>query len=87
MKFALYAQKYKASNKEIISNLLFAIEQRNGEVIFEKNYFDMLIKENVITKSYETFTGHNDLPEDLSFFVSIGGDGTMLRAANFIKSR
>src|SRR5690606_1379510 len=54
---------------------------------FEKNYFDMLIAENVISKSYETFTGHSDLPEDLSFFVSIGGDGTMLRAANFIKSK
>ena len=87
MKFAIYSQKYKPSNKDIISKLLFAIEQHNGEIIFEKNYFDMLIAENVISKSYGTFTGHNDLPEDLSFFVSIGGDGTMLRAANFIKSK
>ena len=87
MKFALYAQKYKASNKEIISKLLFAIEQRDGEVVIEKNYFDTLIAENVITKIYETFSDHTDLPEDLCFFVSIGGDGTMLRAANFVKSK
>lgn len=87
MKFALYAQTYKPSNKEIISKLLFAIEQRQAEVIFEENYFTILTQEKVINKRYTTFTSHQDLDEDINFFISIGGDGTMLRAANFVKSK
>ena len=87
MNFALYAQKYKPSNKELIGKLLFTIEQHNGRVFFEKKYFDILVNEKVINKQYETFTAHHDLPDHLDFFVSIGGDGTMLRAANFVKSK
>ncbi len=87
MKFALYAQTYKPSNKEIISKLLFAIEQHQAEVIFEENYFAILTQEKVINKKYTTFTNHQDLEEDINFFISIGGDGTMLRAANFVKSK
>lgn len=87
MNFALYAQKYKPSNKELIGKLLFTIEQHNGRVFIEKNYFDILVAEKVISKQYDTFTANHDLPEHLDFFVSIGGDGTMLRAANFVKSK
>ncbi len=87
MNFAIYAQKYKPSNKELIGKLLFTIEQHNGRVFIEKNYFDILVTEKVISKQYDTFTANHDLPEHLDFFVSIGGDGTMLRAANFVKSK
>ncbi|MDN3708068.1 NAD kinase [Myroides ceti] len=87
MKFAIYAQTYKPENRDIIEQLIHVIEQNSGTLIFEKDYYDILLKESVIEQQYNTFTNHNDLEENINFFVSIGGDGTMLRAANFVKSK
>ncbi len=87
MKFAIYAQTYKPENRDIIEQLIHVIEQNSGTLIFEKDYYDVLLKEGIIDQQYNTFTNHNDLEENINFFVSIGGDGTMLRAANFVKSK
>lgn len=87
MKFAIYAQTYKPQNRDIIEQLIHVIEQNSGTLIFEKDYYDILLREGVIDEQYNTFTNHNDLEENINFFVSIGGDGTMLRAANFVKSK
>ena len=87
MKFAIYAQVYKPANNAIVQSLIESISLKNGEIIFEKNYYADLVQENIIEEKYETFTNHVDLADDTNFFVSIGGDGSMLRAANFVKSK
>jgi len=87
MKFALYAQTYKPQNRELIEKLIQVIEAHHGVLIFEKEYYTTLQQEGVLNVSYPTFTDHHDLDDDINFFVSIGGDGTMLRAANFVKSK
>lgn len=87
MTFAIYAQTFKPSNKSIIEKLLFGIEQHQGNIIFEQNYYHALIENKVINKNYDTFSNHNDLSDQIDFFISIGGDGTMLRASNFIKNK
>lgn len=87
MKFALYAQTYKPSNRASIEKILFVLEQRQSEIIIEETFFQWLTEAQVINKTYRTFSTHQDLEEDISFFISIGGDGTMLRAANFVKNK
>lgn len=87
MKFALYAQNYKASHKEIIEKVLFEIEQRQALIFFEKRYYEILIENKVIAKNYPTFSNEDELSEEVHFFISIGGDGTLLRAANFVKGK
>ncbi|HLW41402.1 MAG TPA: NAD kinase [Flavobacterium sp.] len=87
MKFAIYAQNYKPNYKEIVEKLVRAIQSNNAIVIFEKDFYQLLQENNVLDYTYETFSSHNDIDDDTSFFVSIGGDGTMLRAANFVKSK
>ena len=87
MKFAMYAQVYKPSNNAIVKSLIEAIQNKDGEISFEQSYYNELIKEKIIEPNFETFTNHIDLADDTKFFVSIGGDGSMLRAANFVKSK
>lgn len=87
MKFAIYAQVYKPANNAIVKSLIQAIQNKNGQISFELNYYNELIKEKIIEPIFETFTNHIDLADDTKFFVSIGGDGSMLRAANFVKSK
>src|SRR5690606_8953992 len=87
MKFAIYAQVYKPANNAIVKSLIQAIEEKGGTVCFELDYYTDLVKESIVETGYETFTNHLDLSDDTKFFVSIGGDGSMLRAANFVKSK
>src|SRR5690554_405911 len=87
MKFAIYAQNYKPHYKEIVEKLVRAIQSNNATVVFEKDFYVLLQENNVLDYTYETFSSHSDIDDDTSFFVSIGGDGTMLRAANFVKSK
>lgn len=87
MKFAIYAQNYKPHYKEIVEKLVRAVQAHNATVIFESDFYQLLKENHVLDFAYETFTSHSDIDDDTSFFVSIGGDGTMLRAANFVKSK
>jgi len=87
MKFAIYAQNYKPTYKEIIEKVVLAIKSQDTHVIFEKEFYNLLVENNVLAKEYETFSSHADIDDDTNFFVSIGGDGTLLRAANFVKSK
>ncbi|HUH25579.1 MAG TPA: NAD kinase [Flavobacterium sp.] len=87
MKFAIYAQNYKPNYKEIVEKLVRAVQPHHATVIFEKEFYALLQENHVLDFEYETFSSHADIADDTSFFVSIGGDGTMLRAANFVKSK
>lgn len=87
MKFAIYAQNYKPNYKEIVEKIVRAVKTHNATVIFEKDFYELLQQNNVLNFNYETFSSHMDIDDDTNFFVSIGGDGTLLRAANFVKSK
>lgn len=87
MKFAIYAQNYKSNYKEIVEKIVRAVKAHNATVIFEKEFYELLQQNNVLNFSYDTFSSHTDIDDDTNFFVSIGGDGTLLRAANFVKSK
>src|SRR5690606_11101943 len=87
MKLAIYAQNYKANYKEIVEKLVRAVKAHNATVIFEKEFYQLLKANNVLNFEYETFSSHSDIDDAANFFVSIGGDGTLLRAANFVKSK
>lgn len=87
MKFAIYAQTYKAGYKQIVEKLVRSIKDNHGEIVFEKPFYDLLKTNDVLDYDYNTFEDYNDLDESTNFFVSIGGDGTMLRAANYVKHK
>ncbi|MGG5577848.1 NAD kinase [Myroides sp. C15-4] len=87
MKFAIYGQTNKAIVQQIVHRLLNVFETYAPTIIFERNFYDLLNEKNILPTMYETFDDANELPLDVNFFISIGGDGTMLRAANFIRDK
>lgn len=87
MKFAIYGQAFKNITPEIINKLLMVVRKYSATVVFEQDYYNLLIENHAIESIFETFTSNSDLPDDVDFFISIGGDGTTLRAANFVKSK
>jgi NAD+ kinase len=54
-------------------------------MVIEANFLDILYKENILTKEYTTFSKHTDLDSSFDILISIGGDGTILRAATYVR--
>lgn len=87
MKLAIYGQSNKTIVQNIVVRLLNVFKAHDTCVIFVNSFYKLIQPTNILTQEYATFDNENELPNDIDFFIGIGGDGTMLRAANFIKNK
>jgi NAD+ kinase len=87
MKIAVYGQYYKDNTDDIIGKLFNVFNQYGPEVVFESNFYKVLTGRNLLKKEFATFTDHEELNDGVSLFISIGGDGTMLRAATYVRGK
>ena len=85
MKVAIYGQYYQNSTEPIIKDIFSFFEKKNVEMIVEAHFLKILFDKNIILKEYKTFTTHTELNQSFDMLVSIGGDGTMLRAATVVR--
>ena len=46
----------------------------------------MLYEKNLIHETYQTFSSHTELDSSFDLLISIGGDGTILRAATLVRN-
>lgn len=87
MKIAVYGQYYKDNTDDIIEKMLRIFSQYNPEVVFEEKFYNVLTGRNILQTAYPIFSGHEDLDSGFDIFISIGGDGTMLRAATLVRNK
>lgn len=87
MIFAIYGQTNKTIVENIIVRLLKALKVYEVEIIFEEQFYQLLNAKNILAESYSTFNDESELPSNTNFLLSIGGDGTMLRATNYVKNK
>lgn len=87
MKIAVYGQYYKDNTNDIILKMLRVFGDYNPEVAFEANFYKVLNTHNLLPQEYPTFSSEAELNEGFNLFISIGGDGTMLRAATYVRSK
>ncbi|SFS48281.1 NAD kinase [Lutibacter maritimus] len=85
MKVAIYGQYYKPEDKEYLKELFLLLEKNSIEYIIENHYYTGLKKE-IDLKNVVTFSSHKDLNESFNFMITIGGDGTILRAVTYIRN-
>mgnify|MGYP003646617336 CR=1 FL=1 len=85
MKVAIYGQYYQNSTEPIIRDIFVFFNQNNVELVIEANFLDMLYEKKIIQKDYNTFSSHAELDATFDLLVSIGGDGTILRAATLVR--
>jgi NAD+ kinase len=53
-------------------------------LLIEADFLAILYAEKIVAKPYQTFTSHLDL-KNVDLLLSIGGDGTILRATTFVR--
>ena len=86
MKIAVFGQYYQNNTHSIVEKVVSFLEQNNIEICFYKIFYDKLIENKVILTKYSTFDSHECLKDNFDYLISIGGDGTILRAATFVRN-
>lgn len=84
MKIAVYSQYYKG-NEASFSALLEALSKKISEVFVEENFFQ-LITEQLDFKTSVPIKTFQALDESFDLLISIGGDGTILRAITYVSN-
>lgn len=85
MKVAIYGQYYQNSTEPIIRDIFVFFNQKNVEMVIEATFLKMLYEKQLIKKEYKTFSSHKELDSSFDLLLSIGGDGTILRAATLVR--
>ena len=85
MKVAIYGQYYQNSTEPIINDIFVFFNKNNVEMIIESHFLMMLNERKIVENKYKTFTSHTELDSSFDMLISIGGDGTILRAATLVQ--
>ncbi len=85
MKVAIYGQYYQNSTEPIIQDIFMFFNKNNVELVIQDDFLTILYEKEIIKKEYNTFHDYNDLDRNVDILVSIGGDGTILRAATLVR--
>lgn len=86
MKIAIFGQYYQNDTRPIIRDIFVFFNDNNVELVIEKKFLEILYKEEILKKEYKTFSSHQDLDSSFDMLLSIGGDGTILRAVTFVRN-
>lgn len=85
MKVAIFGQYYQNDTRPIIKDIFVFFNRNQVEMVIEENFLKILYEEKIVEKQYKTFSSHTDLDNSFSILISIGGDGTILRAATYVR--
>ncbi|HMC02124.1 MAG TPA: NAD kinase [Flavobacteriaceae bacterium] len=80
MKIAVFGQTYRNSDASV-DILLKSLQKKEVEVFIESDYFNLINLE----ENFSGFKTFKELDSSYNVFISIGGDGTILRAITFVK--
>ena len=85
MKVGIYGQFYHKEAARYVQELLNILGQKKIEVIIEKNFLNLIKVNDQIHVNYDHFSTFKELDSSYDLFFSIGGDGTILKTATYIR--
>lgn len=87
MKIAIFGQYYQNNTAEIVRKVVDFLETNSILISFERTFLTTLQEKNIVTQKYSSFSNASELDADFEALISIGGDGTILKAATFIRDK
>ena len=85
MKVAIYGQYYQNSTEPIIKDIFVFFNTNKVEMVIDSAFLKILYEKKIVQKEYKTFESHTELDASFDMLISIGGDGTILRAATLVR--
>lgn len=85
MKVGIYGQFYHANSGLYIEELLNVLDHEEVEVFIEEEFLRLIEQNRYIQKEYNHFSTFEHLDSSFDLFISVGGDGTILKSVNYIR--
>ncbi|MFC4722486.1 NAD kinase [Geojedonia litorea] len=85
MKIAIYGQSYQSNTQKSVQTLLHFLAKNPVEVFIEQEFYGMISSQNEAQSDYKSFKVFKTLDNSFDVLISIGGDGTILRAITFVR--
>ena len=79
LRFAIFGNQYQAKKSAAIQKILSLLNQREGEILIDRSFYDFLTKGQHLDLDVDGVFEGDDF--DADFAVSMGGDGTLLKTA------
>lgn len=86
MKVAIFGQYYQNTTSPIIERLFKFLETNKVVFSIEANFLKMLQENKAVSQNYPTYSSHKDLDKSYEMLLSVGGDGTFLRAVTYVRN-
>jgi NAD+ kinase len=84
LKFAIFGKKFEQEHTASVAKLIDALVRRGISLTVYREFHSFLVSQIALPSSAEIFDTHADLHQ-VSFLISIGGDGTLLATAEIIR--
>ena len=85
LKFAIFGNEYQARKSNSIEKILDYLAQKGAEIYVENAYYEFLTRsQHIDVKAAGVFEDYNF---DVDYVISMGGDGTFLKAASRVGAK
>lgn len=85
MVVAVFARKVAQHELVFFQRFFEALDALNWDTIIERHFYAQLQKNIQLRAGFGTFSSHLDLTADVDLVISIGGDGTFLKAVSYVR--
>tara|TARA_B110000977_G_scaffold128756_1_gene164302 strand:+ start:679 stop:1560 length:882 start_codon:yes stop_codon:yes gene_type:complete len=86
MKIAVYGPLCNERSKSTIKVLIKYLKKQGANVFFEKNFYESILIDSDIEIESLKFDTFQSLDTSFDLLISVGGDGTILRAITYVKN-
>ena len=82
---AIYGRAFNSSVVPYVEQLFSYLKEKDILVYIHSDFYDFLKHQFDCPKHFLLYYNHRDLPTDILFLLSLGGDGTMLSAVSLVR--
>lgn len=82
---AIYGRAFNSSVVPYVEQLFFYLKEKDITIYIYSDFYDFLKEQLDCPNTFLRYYNHRDLPQDILFLLSLGGDGTMLSAVSQVR--
>ena len=85
MKIALFGTTFSENFNKYIQHLINKLEAEKIQICVEESFLEFIKEKLRFKNEIVTFKNHEELKTQADILFSIGGDGTLLKAASYVR--
>jgi len=85
MKIGVYGQFYHRDSETYIESVLDVLQAKSVKIVVEEKFLKSINKHKDISNNFSNVSTFTKIDKSYDFFISIGGDGTLLKSVTYVK--